>query len=218
MKTDILDVLIELAKRKGRVTTTTLARKLDSSQQTISRKIRELESDGMIDRVSRPRGQVITLTEKGTRFLRKRFLELREVIEYSREYGLSFGGNLISGSGEGRYYISQDEYFLQFQDKLGFRPFLGTLNIRLKSVHDIKARNEMEKMKPILVKGFKKEKRMFGDIRCYLCVVNRKTRGAVVIPERSHHPPDVVEVIAPVYLRKALSLKDNDYVHVEVRP
>ncbi len=217
MKTDILDVLIELAKRKGKITTTTLSKKLGSSQQTISRKIRELEGQGMIARTPHHNGQVIALTEKGRGFLRKRFLELRDIIEYSKGEGISFGGNLVSGSGEGRYYIGQDKYFLQFHDKLGFRPFLGTLNIRMKSVHDIRTKNEMEKIKPIVVEGFKKEKRTFGDIQCYSCVVNRRVKGAVVIPDRSHHPPDVLEVIAPVYLRKTLSLKENDYVHVELR-
>ncbi len=217
MKTDILDVLIELAKRKGKITTTTLAKKLGSSQQTISRKIRELDDQGMIARTPHHRGQIIALTERGNKFLRKRYLELTDIVERLKESGVSFGGNLVSGSGEGRYYIGQDEYFLQFHDKLGFRPFLGTLNIRLKTTHDINAKNEMEKVKPIVVEGFKKEKRTFGGIRCYPCVINRKIRGTVVIPERTHHPSDVLEIISPANLRKELSLKDGNYVHVELR-
>lgn len=217
MKTDILDVLIELAKRKGKVTTTTLAKKLGSSQQTISRKIRELDDQGMIARTPHHKGQIITLTEMGNKFLRKRYLELTDIVERSKESGVSFGGNLVSGSGEGRYYVGQDKYFLQFHDKLGFRPFLGTLNIRLKTTHDINTKNEMEKVKPIVVEGFKKEKRTFGGIRCYPCVINRKIRGTVVIPERTHHPSDVLEIISPANLRKELSLKDGNYVHVELR-
>lgn len=217
MRMDVLDVLIELAKRRGNFTTFALAEKLGSSQQTISRKIRELENQGMISRTSHPKGQVINLTEKGMGLLRKRYLELREAVERSKSEGISFGGHLISGSGEGRYYVSQEEYFLQFHDKLGFRPFLGTLNIRLKSVHDVRIKNEVEKMKPVVINGFKRENRTFGDIHCYPCAVNRKIRGAIVIPDRSHHPSDVLEIIAPVCLRKNLSLKDNDYVHVEMR-
>jgi riboflavin kinase len=217
MRTETVDVLTELSRRKGKVTTASLARKLGSSQQTISRKIRELESRGMITRTSHPKGQFVGLTDEGMRLLRKRYLELRDVVERSKGHAISFGGNLVSGSGEGGYYVGQDEYFLQFHDKLGFRPFLGTLNIRLKSVHDINAKNEMEKVKPVVIEGFEKEKRTFGDIRCYPCVINRKIRGTVLIPERTHHPSDVIEVIAPVYIRKALSLKDDDYVHVEVR-
>lgn len=217
MAFNTIDVLIELSKQKGKVTTSKLGGRLGSSQQTISRKIRELEKQGLIHRTSHHKGQVISLTDKGMSFMRKRYLEMRDIMDRSETPGISFGGNLITGSGEGGYYIGQGKYFMQFHDKLGFRPFLGTLNIKMKSVHDIKAKNELEKMKPIIVSGFKKDKREFGDIRCYSCVVNRRTRGAVIIPERTHHPSDVVEVIAPVDLRKSLSLKDNDYVHVELR-
>jgi riboflavin kinase len=217
MATDNLDILMELSNRKGKITTSKLAERLGSSQQTISRKLRLLEKQGFIHRSSHHRGQFVTLNEKGTRLLRKKYLDLRDIVERSKEPGVSFGGNLVSGSGEGRYYVSQDEYFLQFHEKLGFRPFLGTLNIKMRSVNDLKAKNEIEKNKPVVVKGFRKEKRTFGDILCYPCVVNRRIRGAIVIPERTHHPSDVVEIIAPVDLRKELSVKDGDYVHVEMR-
>lgn len=218
MKADMIDVLTELAKRKSKITTADLARRIGSSQQTMSRKIRELEAKGLIERETVSKGQFVSLTEDGMKFLRKKYLDLRDVVEHSKVEGISFGGALVSGSGEGIYYVGQDEYFLQFQDKLGFRPFLGTLNIRLKSVHDIKAKDEMERMKPIIVKGFMKENRAFGDIRSYPCIINRKIRGAVIIPERTHHPSDIVEIIAPVDIRKTLSLRENDYVHVEVKP
>lgn len=218
MKAGIFDVMTELARKKARITTLELARRLGSSQQTVSRKIRELESLGFIERQTTSKGQLIAFTEEGMKFLRKRYLDLKDIMERSKMEAISFGGALVSGSGEGHYYVSQEEYFLQFHEKLGFRPFLGTLNVRLRNIHDIKTKDEMERMKPIIVKGFKKENRAFGDIRCYHCVINRRVKGAIVIPERSHHPVDVVEIIAPVFLRKNLSLKDNDYVHVEVRP
>jgi riboflavin kinase len=216
MKADMFDVLAELAKSKAKVTTAALARKLGSSQQTISRKIRELENIGFIERTL-SRGQFIALTDDGMKFLRKRYLELKNIVEFSKDESMSFGGHVVLGSGEGQYYVGQEEYFLQFHEKLGFRPFLGTLNIRLKNVRDIKTKGEMERMKSILVNGFNRENRTFGDIRCYPCTINRKIRGAVVVPARSHHPSDIVEIIAPVNLRKVLSVRENDYVHVEVR-
>jgi riboflavin kinase len=217
MKCEMLDVLIEIVKRKSKITTLDLAKKLGSSQQTMSRKIRELESLGIIERETVSKGQFISLTDDGMKFLRKKYLELREVVEHTKSEALSFGGILVSGSGEGKYYVGHDEYFLQFQDKIGFRPFLGTLNIRLKTVHDVKAKDEMEKMKPIIIRGFKKDNRSFGEIRAYHCIINRNIKGAVVIPERTHHPSDIVEIISSVDLRKALSLKENDYVHMEIR-
>jgi riboflavin kinase len=217
MAKEILDVMIELSKRRGRTTTSELAKNLGSSQQTISRKIRYLEKANLIHRTSQHRGQIITFTDKGLSFMRKKYLELRDIVERSGQSGISFGGHLISGSGEGTYYVSQDKYFMQFHDKLGFRPFLGTLNIRMKNVQDIKSKDEMMKTKPTTITGFTKEKRTFGNIISYPCVINRRVKGAVIIPERTHHPMDVVEIISPVDLRKELSLKDNDYVHLEIR-
>jgi len=217
MKCEMLDVLAELAKRKSRVTTLDLAKKLGSSQQTMSRKIRELESLGLIERETISKGQLVSLTDDGMKSIRNKYLELRDVVEYSKTEAISFGGVVVSGSGEGKYYVGQDEYFMQFQDKLSFRPFLGTLNIRLKTVHDIKAKNEMEKMKPVVMHGFKKENRSLGNINSYPCMINRKIRGAVIIPQRTHHPSDIVEIIAPVDVRKALSVKESDYINVEIR-
>ncbi len=216
MKVAWLDVMTELARRRTRVTTLELAKRLDSSQQTISRKIRELEKAGLIERTL-SKGQFITFTDEGRQFMRKKYLELKAIMERPESEAVAFAGAVVSGSGEGKYYIGQDEYFLQFHERLGFRPFLGTLNVRLKSVHDIRAKSEMEKMKHIIVHGFRRESRAFGDIRCYPCVVNRKVKGAIIIPVRTHHPSDVVEVIAPVDLRKALALRDNDHVHLEIR-
>ncbi|MFH1237535.1 MAG: DUF120 domain-containing protein [Candidatus Aenigmatarchaeota archaeon] len=217
MKCEMFDVLVELAKRKTRVTTLDMAKRLGSSQQTMSRKIRELESLGLIERETAAKGQFVSLTDEGAKFIRKKYLELREIVERPKTESIAFGGVLVSGSGEGRYYVGQDEYFLQFHEKLGFRPFLGTLNVRLKTVQDVKAKDEMENMRPITIRGFKKDNRAFGDINTYPCMINRKARGAVIIPERTHHPTDIVEIIASEDLRKTLCLKEDDYVHVEIR-
>jgi len=217
MKCEMLDVLVELAKKKSRITTMNLARKLGSSQQTMSRKIRELESMGLIERETVAKGQLISLTDEGVKVIREKDLELRDIAELSKHETIAFGGVLVSGSGEGKYYVGQDEYFLQFHEKLGFRPFLGTLNIRLKSMVDARMKAEMEKIKPVIIHGFNRDNRSFGAIRSYPCIINRKAKGAVIIPERTHHPSDIVEIIAPVDVRKALSLRENDYVHVEIR-
>lgn len=217
MKCEMFDVLVELAKRKTRVTTLDMAKRLGSSQQTMSRKIRELESVGLIERETAAKGQFVSLTDDGAKFIRKKYLELREIVERPKTESIAFGGVLVSGSGEGRYYVGQDEYFLQFHEKLGFRPFLGTLNIRLKTIRDVKAKDEMDNMRPTIIRGFKKDNRTFGDIRSYQCMINRKARGAVIIPERTHHATDIVEIISSEYLRKSLGLKEDDYVQVEIK-
>ncbi len=36
-------------------------------------------------------------------------------------------GRIISGMGKGTYFMSQEIYIKQFQEKLHFKPFVGTI-------------------------------------------------------------------------------------------
>ena len=40
-------------------------------------------------------------------------------------------GEVTSGLGKGKYYMSKQVYQEEFDDKLGFRPFPGTLNLKV---------------------------------------------------------------------------------------
>jgi riboflavin kinase len=42
-------------------------------------------------------------------------------------------------------------------------------------------------------------------------------RGAVIIPDRTHYPVDLLEIIAPVNLREMLGINDGDNVKIVVR-
>ena len=45
---------------------------------------------------------------------------------------------------------------------------------------------------------------------------SREGRGAIVLIDRTHYTPSILEVVAPVRLRDELGLKDGDTVIVEV--
>ena len=47
-------------------------------------------------------------------------------------------------------------------------------------------------------------------------VVENKVKGALILALRSHYDASVVEIIAPVFLRKHLRLRDGHKVKVEV--
>jgi riboflavin kinase len=65
----------------------------------------------------------------------------------------------------------------------------------------------------ITIKGFSTSKRSFGNLAC--CKIRIKgIEAAIVIPERTRHPDDIIEVIAPVHLRDKLKIKDNDKVKI----
>jgi len=64
----------------------------------------------------------------------------------------------------------------------------------------------------IQIEGFQEGGKSFGECKCYRIKLNG-IEAAVVQPERSSYPPELIEVIAPIKLR-ALGLKDGDPVEV----
>lgn len=214
--------LIALAK-KGcfdeyvRISSVAIAKELGISQQTASRKIRELEEEGYITREIFPRGQTIKLTSKGIEALKKLHIDLIKIFNEFEHHVLSLKGKIISGLGEGRYYMQINGYRKQFIEKLGFNPYPGTLNLKLYGEENIKARHFLEKFEGIEIKGFVHEGRTFGKVKCFKAEVNG-IRGAVILPERSHHSFDVIEFIAPVNVKKKKKLKDGDEIKIRVYP
>ena len=202
--------------RTIKVSTEYLAEKMGASQQTASRNLIELDKKAWIRRTITPEGCLIKITETGVAELKKLYSNLRLIMEAAYPPSVTLEGVLFTGLGEGAYYVTRDKYRKQFMEKLGFDPYPGTLNIKLTSEYDTKARSELETYPGIEIEGFKDESRTFGNVKCYPAVINNKMKGAVIFALRSHYNSSVLEIIAPTYLRNKLKLKDGHKVKVEV--
>ncbi len=197
------------------ISSSQLAGELKTSQQTASRRIKELESEGYVSRELLPKGQKIRITPKGTAVLRQLHSDLDKVFEMAEPSAYSISGEVISGIGEGSYYMKIPGYKKQFVQKLGFGPYPGTLNLKLKSGEDVKLRQALQDFEGIAIEGFTYNRRTFGPAKCFRASIEG-VEGAVVIPARSHHGFNSLEVIAPEKIRDAAKLKDGDVVTVEV--
>jgi riboflavin kinase, archaea type len=216
-----LYMLLKLAEmgaynRIAKISTEYLARKLGISQQTASRYLIELERKGWIQRNITPEGSLITIEEQGVKEIQKLRSSLNVLIEKSYPPSVTLEGTVFTGLGEGAYYISKEHYRKQIMEKLGFEPYPGTLNIKLTLDYDIKTRMDLETYPAIELKGFKNEDRTFGLVKCYPAVIGGTIKGALITALRSHYDDSVLEIIAPVCLRKHLGLKDGNKVKVEV--
>ena len=216
-----LCTLIELAeigahKRTAKISTEFLAEKLGLSQQTASRYLIELERNGWIQRTVTPEGSLIKISDKGTQELHKLYSNLRFLIETAYPPSVTLEGTVFTGLGEGAYYITKQPYKQQFINKLGFNPYPGTLNLKLTTEYDLKSHNELDAYPAIEIQGFKDEDRTFGVVKCYPATIGNKVKGALIFALRSHYDSSVLEVIAPVCIRKRLKLKDGYKVKVEV--
>lgn len=203
-------------RRTTKTSTEYLAEKLGISQQTASRQLIELERRGLIQRTITSEGSLIKITDAGVEELQKLHVNLRFLLEATYPPSITLEGTVFTGLGEGAYYILKEPYRRQFIEKLGFDPYPGTLNLKLTTDYDLKARTELEAYPAIEIQGFKNEDRTFGLVKCYPAKIDNKVKGALVFALRSHYDKTVLEVIAPVYLRKQLNLKDGHKVKVEV--
>lgn len=208
-----LKAIKSLAGSKSLVTlsSTELADFMGISQQSASRIILGLLKDGYIIRQMNGRKQEISITEKGLKLLIKEYTDLGILLE--KPVKLRLQGTVQSGLGEGRYYISRKGYIVQFQEKLGFIPYLGTLNLRIKQGSELALR-KLRSMDGIHIDGFTTEDRTYGPVKVFSGNISG-IPCAIIFPERSVYS-DVMEIISTDFLREKLDLNDGSDIMVEV--
>ncbi len=217
IKTVPIEALIQLAKEGAhrgdvRISLNWLADRSGISRQTAARRLAELEGQGLIERTMEPRGQNVRITPTGLAVLRAFHQELGSILKpIPRSMKLS--GKVATGIGEGSYYMRQTQYIRQFEKEAGFAPYPGTLDIKLEK-DSVGLKEMIARLPSKEVPGFETNERAFGPVKFFPARL-RKSRVAIVLPLRSHYA-DIVEIIAPQNLRKALRLKDGDLVQVEV--
>jgi riboflavin kinase, archaea type len=181
------------------------------SQQAADRYLVALEKRGLLHRSLAQRRQRLTLTPAALALLRAEFHAYRRIFEGPAR--ISFAGTVTSGLGEGRYYLSQPGYVVQFSERLGYSPYPGTLNVRLGGAALRKA-GLVADWAGVRIDGFQASGRTFGGATCFVARMNGR-KCHLIRPDRTHYQ-DVVEFVAPVRLRDALHLKDGDKVELDL--
>ena len=199
------------------LTTTEIAKKIKRSQQLASKELLDLEFFGYISRNKKSKKYTIKVTEKGYQQVYDLFLFLKTAIE-SFKYIIDFEGHIITGMGEGAYYMSLNGYKQQFKEKLGYEPYPGTLNIKLNSMLYVEAKKEMLKYPSIDIEGFSDQSRTFGWVKCYPAYINDSVNinSSILILERTHYDDSIIEIIAPFSIKEQFALKNGDYIRLKV--
>ncbi|MFX0048246.1 MAG: DUF120 domain-containing protein [Candidatus Hermodarchaeota archaeon] len=195
-------------------------RLLNLSQQTASRRINDLEQKlGWIKRKIENKTQKIVLTKEGSDVMLLMYKNLKAILER-----IVILGAVQSGMKEGAYYVSIKGYFDQFQEKLGFLPYKGTLNLELNSTNINLLREKLNNLKPVVIAGFQDDtsERSYGVVDCYDCFISRidnpevKVKAAILDIKRTHHKQNIIEILAEPYLRDYFNLKDGDKLIIEL--
>ena len=202
-----------------KVSCAALGDRLDASTQTASRRLQSLEATGHIERDVVGDGQWVRVTDAGAAALRAEYADYRRLFESAVD--LVLRGSATSGMGEGRHYITLPGYAEQFRERLGYDPFPGTLNVDL-TEESVRRRGEMAGIDAVPIDAWESEERTYGAATCYGVTLvagdERYEEVHAIVPDRTHHDDDQLELIAPDRLRDALDLDDDDQVEVRVEP
>lgn len=211
---DFADVLVPLVEFGGlygyvRLSGSSLGSLLGISQQAAARRLIKAAEAGLVIKREAPFGFEYTVSEKAKAQLSAFFATLDRRPQPKR-----IEAKVFSGVGEGRFFLELKGYRKQFEQIYGFKPYPGTLNLRANQ-------NVLEAFKPFptkIVNGFRTGGRTYGLVLSYRARLHFNSQSqecVAVFPQISRYGDEIVEVIAPVSLRRKLGLADGDQVELE---
>ncbi len=196
-------------------TTSSLGKNIKKSQQAASKHLIELENNQFIERIISGRNISVKITQKGF----SEIIRLSTILQKSLDSSPSdveLQGTLVSGMGEGAYYMSLKGYTTQFKSKIGYIPFPGTLNVKLdKKVHQ-EVIKQFETLNGIMIKSFSDGKRTYGWVKCFPAKINQTIDCQLIILERTHHDSSIIELISKICIRKSGKLKDGSKITIKI--
>ena len=126
---------------------------------------------------------------------------------------LVISGKIISGAGEGAYFTQIDWVQQQCNEKLGFKPYPGTLNLEISeeffsSVERLDQKKGIELISPDPA---------FCNATVFKVSLLDIT-AAIILPEEKVriHPKNIIEIIAPVNIKAFLKVKDGDFLNIAI--
>ena len=199
------------------LTTSDLGKNIKKSQQAASRHLLDLENAGYIERLRKGQTFRIKITNRGYSEIQSLFSTLKSAIEVT-PFTIDFEGIVVSGMGEGAYYMALEGYRKQFKEKLGFEPYPGTLNVKLVDQIFMNARRDIGKYPSVFINGFSDDTRTYGWVKCYKAEINKGAinNAAALVLERTHYDDSMLELIAPISLKESIGIHNGDKISVKV--
>ena len=197
------------------ITTSTLGKSIQKSQQSASKHLLELEENQFIERIVSGRNTSVKITDKGFSEMVKLSTVLQKSLNSFPSH-VEIKGTLVSGMGEGAYYMGLKGYTKQFKSKIGYVPFPGTLNVRIDQKIHQEAIKQFETLNGIKIKSFSDGKRTYGWVKCFPAKLNNSVNCDLILLERTHHDNSVIELISKTCLRKTAKLKDNAKISIKI--
>jgi riboflavin kinase len=197
------------------ITTDSLGKNIKKSQQSASKHLLELEQNQFIERIISGRNISVKITSKGFSEMVKLSTILQKSLNSFPSH-VEIKGTLISGMGEGAYYMGLKGYTKQFKSKIGYVPFPGTLNVKIDQKIHQEAIKQFVNLNGINIHSFSDGKRTYGWVKCFPAKINNSVDCNLILLERTHHDNSVVELISKLSLRKSAKLKEGSKISIKI--
>lgn len=120
-------------------------------------------------------------------------------------------GELFSGMKKAGDYLDLKPYRNKIEGKTGFRPFPGTLNLRVDEEEAERLKEHVEKRR---IESFRFEGKVYSGLDIYKLEIEG-LKAAFIDIDITDYDDSVMEIIAPVKLREQLDLDDGNTVKLE---
>ena len=122
-------------------------------------------------------------------------------------------GKIIGGAKQGAFFTQLEWFQEQCDEKLGFKPYPGTLNLEISGeylpiIESLDREGAIEIISPdpnfCNAKAFRVS---LGEIG-----------GAIIMPDEKVrvHPKNIIEIVAPTEIKTSLGVADGDFISVVI--
>lgn len=125
-------------------------------------------------------------------------------------------GKITSGLNKATEFMKKEVYLKQYEDKLGYIPYYGTLNITLDNDIHLDVNGKLKEHLKIL-NGNEK----YGDVYFLNAKItnlnnNITETGDILFPTKTIYSFNTLEFVSKDNLRNTMKLKDEDKVMIEI--
>jgi CTP-dependent riboflavin kinase len=122
-------------------------------------------------------------------------------------------GKIICGVKRGNFFTQLKWFQEQCDEKLGFKPYSGTLNLEISGeyIPIIESLNREEGIE--LISPDPK----FCNAKAFSVSLG-EISGAIIMPDEKVrvHPKNIIEIVAPLKIKAALNVADGDLISVAI--
>lgn len=127
-------------------------------------------------------------------------------------------GIIFSDLGQASSFMALDWVQDLLNERLGYRPFPATLNVRPKGAEDAQVWRRVQRDHagtPLTPASDGHCGAKLYRVEIYQEANGIKVGGAILLPEVDDYPPDKIEIVAPMRLKEHFRVEDGDQLTLE---